>query len=243
MAEARLNDIPDFLFDLLNRSSGIDGSDAIRLARCQFAVGATDGFIKGSWFLFHPVDSGSGTNAPPYARAGGFDIEIKEKREIRRAFSNRERVQAADHLRVKATGDPLVNGGGIGEAIGNNHGATVKRGLNDFSHELAAAGFKKEQLCLRRHGHAFWDKLQEMANPFTNCGSARFARHKEGHVGVPQAGGQQTHLGGFSAALGAFEGDERQARHVVDFEANRGACRISAARLVFRRARAAAPDG
>jgi hypothetical protein len=77
VAEARLNDIPDFLFDLLNRSGGIDCLDAIRLVRRQFAVGGTDGFIKVGWFLFHPVDSGSGTNAPPYARAGGFDIDIK----------------------------------------------------------------------------------------------------------------------------------------------------------------------
>ena len=89
VAEARLNDIPDFLFDLLNRSGGIDVSDTIRLSRRQFAVGATNGFIKVVWFLFHPVDSGSGTNAPPYARARGFDIDIKEKREIRPAFSDR----------------------------------------------------------------------------------------------------------------------------------------------------------
>jgi hypothetical protein len=243
MAEARRNDIPDFLFDLLNRSGGIDCSDAIRLARRQFAVGATNGFIKVGWFLFHPVDPGSGTNAPHYPRAGRFDIDIKEKREIRPAFSDRECVQAADHLVAKSSGNPLVNGGGISEAIGNYYGATVERRLNDFSHQLAAAGFKKEQLGLGRHGHAFWDKLQEMANPFTNRGSARFASHKEGHVGVPQARGQQTHLGGFSATLGAFEGDERQARHVVDFQANRAACRISVARLVSRPAQAAARDG
>jgi hypothetical protein len=209
VAETRLNDIPDFLFDLLDRSGGIDCSDAIRLARRQFPVGVTNGFIKFGWFLFHPVDSGSGPNAPSYARAGGFDIDIKQEREVRPTFSDRERVQAADDLRIKAASDPLVNSSGIGEAIGNNHGATLERGLNEFSYKLAAAGFKKEQLCLRRHGHAFWDKLQEMANPFTNRGSARFARHKEGHVSVPQAGGQQTHLGGFSAAFGAFEADER----------------------------------
>ena len=85
---------------------------------------------------------------------------------------------------VKAPGDPLVNGGGIGEAIGNDDGAALERGLNDFPHELAAAGFKKEQLSFRRHRHAFRGKLQEVANPFANRGSAWFARHKEWHVGV-----------------------------------------------------------
>jgi hypothetical protein len=243
VAEARRNDIPDFLFDLLNRSVGIDYLDAIRLVRRKFAVGGTDGFIKVGWFLFHPVDSGGRTNTPHYAPAGGFDIDIKEKREIRPALADRERVQAADHFIVQASGNPLVNGGGIGETIGNNHCATVERGLNDFAYELTAASFKEEQLSLRHHGHAFWDKLQEMANPFTDRGSARFARHKEGHVGVRHAGGQQTHLSRFSAALGAFEGNERQARHVIDFQANRAACRISTARLVFRRAQATARDG
>ena len=77
-------------------------------------------------------------------------------------------VQTADHLMVKATRDALVNSGGIGEAIGKDDRATIERGLDDFPDELAAAGFEKEQLCFRRHRHAFRGKLEEVADFFAD---------------------------------------------------------------------------
>ncbi len=80
---------------------------------------------------------------------------------------------------------------------------------------------------------AFRGKLQEVANLFTDRGSTGFACNQERHVGDLQAGSEQTHLGGFSTALRAFESDERQAWHVVDFQAKHAACRIFAVRLNY----------
>ena len=78
----------------------------------------------------------------------------------------------------------LVTGGssGIGKAIGDHDGAAIKRGLNNFPNELAAAGFKKEQLGLRCHRHTLRRELQKMANPLADRRSTRFAGDKQRHA-------------------------------------------------------------
>ncbi len=80
MAEATRDDIPDFSFDLVDRLRGINDSDAIRFACCQFAIGGANGFVEVDRFLFHPVDSGRWTDAPQHARARGLDIDIEDER-------------------------------------------------------------------------------------------------------------------------------------------------------------------
>ena len=168
----------------VDRAGGVDHPDAIRLARGQLAVSEADRFVKLERLLFHPIDPGGGADPAHHAGARRLDIDIEEEGEIGPAFADRESIEVADHFLVEPARDALVNGGGIGEAIGDHDRPAIERRLDHFPNELAAARFKKQQLGFRSHGHALGGELEEVPNLFANRGPARFARHEEGNVGI-----------------------------------------------------------
>ena len=117
-------------------------------------------------------------------RARGLNVDIEDEGEVGPAIADGDGVQVPDHFLVEPARHALVNGGRIGEAIGDDDGAAVERGLNNLPNELAAARLEKEQLGLRRHRHALRRELQEMTDLFANRRPARLAGDQERHARV-----------------------------------------------------------
>ena len=182
MTEPRRNYIPDFLFNFLNRARGIDHSNAVWLARRQLAVGEANRLVKFERLLFHPIDPSGGTDPPHHAGARRFDIDIEQKGEVRPARADREGIQMPNHLVVEPARDALVNGGGIGKAIGEDDGTPVEGRLDNFPNELAPARLEEKQLGFWRHRDALRGELQKVPDFFPDRRPARFAGDEEGNA-------------------------------------------------------------
>ena len=75
----------------------------------------------------------------------------------------------------------------------------------------------------------FFGMLKRMANRFPDGGAPGLTRNRRYDPVISHPGSEPFHLGRFSAALGAFESDQR---HGHDFAAKVGHCRTPHFRLV-----------
>src|SRR5260370_42543427 len=123
--------------------------------------------------------------------------------------------------------DALINSRGIEKAVRDHALITFQRRLDYFANELAATRFKKKQLSFRSHPGTLRGELQQFADRFANWRAARFAGYEKWNAQYLEAGGQQLHLGRFSATLRAFECDKRQPRHELDLQTKIDNCRTA----------------
>ena len=147
-----------------------------------------------------------------------------------RSAPDGEIIQRRDDVRLELARDALINRGRIEEAIGDHDGALLERGPDHFAHELAAAGFEKQQLGLRRHGKTFRRELEEVANLFADRGAAGLARDEHRQAGLFEARREPLDLRRFPATFRAFECDKHAARHQSECETVERSCRIEGRR-------------
>src|SRR5207302_8308828 len=92
--------------------------------------------------------------------------------------------------------------------------------------ELASARLEQKQFRLRSHSRALRRELQQFTDRFANWRAARFTGDDKWNAQYLETGGQQLHLGRFSASLRAFERDKwNPRRHDVDLQTKIDNCR------------------
>ena len=190
----------------LDQLRGIDEHDAARGFFGEGEVALADGVEKRLRFAFDAVEFVSGG---AHAAAGGRAVHIENECEIRQGGSHGKAVDLGGVCRIDAASHALVDGGRVHEAVTDHNAPGGEGWLDDFAHELGAARGEKEEFGLRGECLALRRVLEKMTDGLSRRGAAWLAEKEWIDARGAQVVGKEADLGGFPAALGAFECDEK----------------------------------
>jgi len=196
----------DFLGEGVGRPGGVDEHDTGGVFQGELEVAGADGVEEFLGLAFDAVE-----RAFPGVDAlqRGFAVEVEQEGHIGQATADGEGVDAGGLVGRDAAGDALVNRGGIEKAVADHDAAGFERGQDFFADELGAAGGEEEEFGLGDEVFALGCVLEEVADGFAGGRSPGLADEEGVAAGGAQGGGEQGNLGGFPAAFGTFESDEK----------------------------------
>jgi len=202
---AGFHELQNFIMHGFRRAVSIDNGDTLGLGSSEAEIPLADLFIKLAWLALHTVKlSPGGMDALP--SGGGFEIE--KDREVRQRAANSEGIDGIHGLQRQTTGDALIHGGGVEEAVENDKDSLGEQWSDFFSHNLRPAGGEEEKLGLVRHGVSLFRVLEEVADFLADLGAAGLTQDDDALAAGFEMLLKQTDLRGLAAAFRAFEGEQ-----------------------------------
>ena len=137
--------MPDAVLDLIRRQRGVETHHPLRAFTGDMQEAIADALMEGAAFRLEPVAGAMAFRQhlaePPEAL---LHAEVEEHRQIRPAAADRQLIEASDHRQVQMTGESLVGDRRVRKTVAENDFALRQRGLDQFAHQLGAAGGKQQ---------------------------------------------------------------------------------------------------
>lgn len=169
----------------------------------------------GEEFASRLLEAVAGISAGGAAGFAEGEGNQEEKSEIGDQAAGGKGNDSIDRRGVEAAPVGLVGDGRVKETIAKNDLAGGEGGADDLADQLGAAGIDEEELGFGREGASRGVMFEDGADFLADGGSAGFAQRADGFAGGAEAFGQQSDLGGFAGAFGAFKSDEEAAHGVT----------------------------
>ena len=196
----------DFSGETFDRTGGVQKNDPGGIFFREVEVALAHG---GEELLALALDAVEFPLSIAHPGERGFAVEVEHECHIGQAIADRKGIDSRGVLGGNAAGDALINRGRIKKTVADHDAAGLKSGQDFFPNELGAAGGEKEKFGFGHEVFAFGRVLEEMADRLAGRCAAGFADQKWLAAGLAEFFGEQGDLGGFSAAFGAFECDEK----------------------------------
>lgn len=191
------------------REAGIDEGDALRLCLGEAEVALADFFIKFTGLALHAVQfTPGGVDALP---SGGC-IEVQQDGELGEGATGGEGVDGGDGGQRQSTGEALIDGGRVEEAVENDENAFSKHGADFFPDDLSPAGGEEEQLSLMRQALTFFGMLEQVADLLADGSATRLSEHNDAVACGFEMPLKHLDLRGLAATFRTFEGEQKTGR-------------------------------
>ncbi len=142
--------------------------------------------------------------APPQA---GLRRQIEEHRQIGLEAAERRLLQTIDEIETEPAGEPLIDPGGIGEAVAEDPAAGADRRFDDPG-DMVGTGGEKEVQFGQRQPFLGAPVDQQATDRLRPRGAARLAGGETVDTRGTQTAPEKLELGRLSGTFAALEGDE-----------------------------------
>jgi len=142
--------------------------------------------------------------SPPQA---GLRRQVQEHRQIGNVAAEGRFLETIDEIETEPAGEPLIDPGGIGEAVAEDPAAGADRRFDDPG-DMVGAGREKKVEFGQRQPFLGTPVEQQVTDRLRSRGAARLAGGETVDARGTQAAPEKFELGRFSGPLAALEGDE-----------------------------------
>lgn len=204
--EVSLRARPDVVFDGVFGFGAIDDKETARHALGEEQVAFAYFIVEIDVFAFHAIGQIGSALADTGEAYGGGHVE--DNGEVGHHVADGELIDKLDRIKGQVTRHALVDGGGVEKPVAEHDITAEQGGSNHFAYQLGAGGGEEEKLGFGAHFVAFGIVDDDIADLFTDFGTARLAGGQHLAAQELKVLREARDLSRFAAAFGAFEGDK-----------------------------------